>query len=374
MGGREAEYVQSCLQDNWVSSVGPMVDRFELLMAQRAGTRHAVATVNGTAALHIALMIAGVQAEDEVVVPTLTFIATANAVRYLNAWPVLVDVEPRYWQIDPQLVEDFLREGCRVRHGRLYNRVTGRRVAAILPVHLLGHPADMDALNQIAAHFELPVIEDAAEALGATYKQRPVGSLGKIGCFSFNGNKIITTGGGGMLTTADDHLAARARYLTTQAKNDPREYVHDEVGYNYRLPNVLAAMGCGQLEVLDAYVDAKRRIAASYVDQLRDLPGVGLFAESPGVRYTAWLSTIVVDEQRTKVDSRQLMQHLVRGGIQSRPLWQPMHHSPAHRQAFSIRGGVAERIHRQALSLPSSVNLSDEQMSRVTQAIRTAAS
>ena len=261
LAGNEWAYVKECLDTNWVSSVGAFVDRFEGMAAAALGVGHAVATMNGTAALHIALKLAGVEADDEVVVSDLTFIAPANVVRYLGAWPVFVDAEPRYWQMDPQKLRDFLRKECDFAGGTLKNRHTGRRVAALLPVHILGHPCDMDPILEEAGAFGLPVVEDATESLGVRYNGRPAGSFGRMACLSFNGNKILTTGGGGMLVTNDAELARRARHLTTQAKDDTVEYIHGEVGFNYRLTNVLAAIGVAQMEQLESHVADKRATA-----------------------------------------------------------------------------------------------------------------
>src|ERR1700735_4739355 len=300
--GNEWRYVKDCLDSSWVSSVGSFVDRFEQMVAQQVGTKHAVATVNGTSALHIALLVAGVQPDEEVLVSTLTFIAPVNAIRYVGAWPVFIDAEPDYWQMDPARVVEFLERDCRWTEGSLYNRRTGRRIAAILPVHVLGHPVDLDPIVEVADKFGLRVIEDATEGLGATYKTRSLGSVGDIGCFSFNGNKIITTGGGGMLVTDNEEWARRAKYLTTQAKDDPIEYIHGEVGYNYRLTNLLAAVGCAQMEQLAAYVDAKRRIAARYADKLRDLPGIEAMTSAPWAASTFWMYTILVDREKFGMD------------------------------------------------------------------------
>ncbi|MCE7871236.1 aminotransferase class I/II-fold pyridoxal phosphate-dependent enzyme, partial [bacterium CPR1] len=250
--GNEIHYLEKCIRENWVSSAGPYVDAFERSLAELAGSKHAVSTSSGTAAIHLGLLLAGIQPDEEVIVPSLTFIAPANAVRYLGAWPTFLDVEPRYWQIDPAAVERFLREDCqRSSDGCLRNRHTGRVVRCLLAVHLLGHPCEMDSLLSLCAEFGLFLLEDATESLGARYRESPVGSHGQLACFSFNGNKIVTTGGGGMLVTNDDHLAERARYLSTQAKDDPLEYVHNEVGYNYRLTSLQAAFGLAQLEQLE---------------------------------------------------------------------------------------------------------------------------
>jgi len=355
--GNEWKYVKECLDTNWVSSVGSYVERFEKMVAEQAGTKYAIATVNGTAALHIALLLAGVQADDEVVVSTLTFIAPANAIRYAGAWPVFIDAEPRYWQIDPAGVVDFLEKGCRWDGQALRNRLTGRRVKAILPVHILGHPADLDPILAVAAKYSLPVIEDATEGLGALYRGKSLGSFGQVGCFSFNGNKIITTGGGGMLVTNNPEWAARARYLTTQAKDDPIEYVHKAVGYNYRLTNLLAAMGCAQMEQLDAFVEAKRQIAIRYQESLATLPGIHLPDEADWAFSTFWMYTVLIDDKESRIGSRELLRELAARKIQTRPLWQPIHRSPAHYLSGGPTCPNSDALYGQAISLPCSVGL-----------------
>lgn len=367
--GNEWAYVKECLDANWVSSVGSFVDRFEGMAAKALGVGHAVATVNGTAALHVALKLAGVEAGDEVLVSDLTFIAPANAVRYLGAWPVFVDAEPRYWQMDPQKLRDFLRKECSRADGALRNRRTGRRVAALLPVHILGHPCDMATILEEAGAAGLPVVEDATESLGVLYGGRAAGSFGRMSCMSFNGNKILTTGGGGMLATADPELARRARYLTTQAKDDPVEYVHGEVGFNYRLTNVLAAIGVAQMERLESHVADKRATARAYTAALSGVPGIRCPEEPPGAFSTFWMYTILVEEKAAGGDSRALLRRLATAGIQSRPLWQPMHLSPAHRGSYATDCSVAERLYRDALSLPCSVGISEAEIGRVVSAI-----
>jgi perosamine synthetase len=371
--GNEWTYVKDCLDTNWVSSVGAYVDRFERAVADHVGVAHAVATVNGTAALHIALQLAGVRADDEVLVSTLTFIAPANAIRYVGAHPVFIDAEPDHWQMDTTVMARFLDRECEERDGELRNRATGRRVSAIVPVHILGHPVEMGAVLDLAKRYGLKVIEDATESLGASWQGRPTGQLGDIACFSFNGNKLITTGGGGMLVTGNEALARRARHLTTQAKDDPIEYVHAEVGYNYRLTNVLAAMGVAQMEVLDEYIEAKRAIAARYAAELRDVPGLTLMREASWARSVFWLYTVLVDEQAYGIDSRALLRALAARKIQSRPLWQPLHLSGAHRGESATECPVAERLNREALSLPCSVGLSEGEQARVIEAIRESA-
>ena len=359
--GNELRYITECLETNWVSSAGTFVDRFETMLAEFVGTKFAVATVNGTASLHIALLVAGVQADDEVLVSDLTFIAPANAVRYLGAWPVFVDSEPTYWQMDPNKVTEFLEVGCDWIHGELRNKATGRRVKAIIPVHLLGHPVDLDPIIEVAKKFNLAVIEDATESLGAKYKGQMVGHLGDIACFSFNGNKLITTGGGGMLVTDNEEWAKRARHLTTQAKADPVEYIHDEIGYNYRLTNIQAAMGCAQMEMIDQYIEAKRRIAASYIEQLSKVPGIDPMVQAPWADSVFWLFSVLVDETKYGMNSRQLLTRLGEAGIQSRPLCQPMNLSPAHVDLHSTDCPVSDRLFQEGLSLPCSVGLGKSQ-------------
>ncbi len=373
--GNEWQYIKQCLDTGWVSSVGSFVDRFEREVAAYVGVQHAVATVSGTAALHIALLVAGVQPDDEVLVSTLTFIAPANTVRYVGAWPVFIDAEPDFWQIDPHQVVKFLEKECRWQHGELRNKLTGRRVKAIIPVHILGHPVDMAPILDIARKYGLVVIEDATESLGATYQDSPIGRLGDIACFSFNGNKLITSGGGGMLVTNNKDWANRAKYLTTQAKDDPVEYVHHDIGYNYRLTNVQAALGCAQLELLDEYIAVKRRIATTYAETLANIPGITPMTEATWAFSTYWMYTILVDEIKFGLDSRHLLRYLAEHKIQTRPLWQPLHLSPAHTTKIDPLGyPVAERLGRQALSLPCSVGLSetDQQMviAAITAAIR----
>ncbi|MGA7294798.1 MAG: LegC family aminotransferase [Terriglobales bacterium] len=370
--GNEWRYVKECLDTNWVSSGGSYVDRFEQLVAQQAGTKYAIATVNGTSALHIALIVAGVQPEDEVLVSTLTFIAPVNTIRYVGAWPVFIDAEPAYWQMDAERVVEFLEKDCRWSDGKLYNRHTGRRVTAIIPVHILGHPVDLDPILAVAKKFGLKVIEDATEGLGATYKGRGLGSHGDIACFSFNGNKIVTTGGGGMLVTDNEEWATKAKYLTTQAKDDPIEYVHGEVGYNYRLTNLLAAVGCAQMEQLDAYVAIKRKIAARYAEKLQNVPGVVTMRSAPWAANTFWMYTVLIEDDKFGMDSRRLMRSLASKKIQCRPLWQPIHRSPAHASKDMVTMPVAEKLARQALSLPCSVGLAEAEQDRVVSALLTA--
>ena len=367
--GNEWAYVKECLDTNFVSSVGPFVNRLEQDVAKRLGVRSAVACVSGTAALHMALLVSGVKPDDEVLVSTLTFIAPVNAIRYVGAWPVFVDPEPNYWQMDASRLADFLADDCAWVDGELRNKSTHRRIKAVMPVHILGHPCDIDPILELARKYDLVIIEDATEGLGALYKERIVGHLGDIACLSFNGNKLITTGGGGMIITDNEDWARRAKYLTTQAKDDPLEFVHNEIGYNYRLTNIQSAVGVAQLEKLDEYIAAKRRIAATYRAAFENVPGLTPMFEAPWAFSVFWLYTILVDEAEFGADSRALMRRLEADKIQARPLWHPAHLSSAHRGAFVTDCPVAERLNRKALSLPCSVGLTESEQRRVIENI-----
>ena len=371
LSGTELSYLQECISTNWLSSSGPFVHKFEIELAKYVGVSQAVATSSGTAALHIALLIAGIEPNDEVLLPTLTFIAPANAVRYCGAWPVFIDADPKTWQMDVEKAALFIDEECMAVDGYLINRNSGRREKAILPVHLLGHPVDMAAVMELADKNGLHVIEDATESLGTKYYGQMLGSIGHVGVFSFNGNKLITSGGGGAVVTESPELAARARYLSTQAKEDSIEYIHHEIGYNYRLTNVQAAIGLAQIEDIDRRLERKRAIAKRYQSELKDLQGITTPVEPNGTLSSWWLYTILV-EKTFGMDSRSLLRILESKSIQARPLWQPLHRSPAHNGVSAYGGTVADHIYASALSLPSSVGLSETDISRVTQVIKEA--
>jgi perosamine synthetase len=369
IAGHDLDYVTQTLESGWVSTAGPFVQRFERELAAYVGTKFAIATNSGTAALHTSLLVAGVEPDDEVLVSDMTFIAPVNAIRYVGAWPVLVDAEPEFWQMDAARVAAFLADECAPRNGHLHNRGTGRRVRAILPVHLLGHPCDLDAIRELATRYGLLLIEDSTESLGATYKSRKIGA-GGLSSLSFNGNKLITTGGGGAIVTDDADWAARALYLVTQAKDDPLEYVHHTIGFNYRMPSLSAALGSSQLERIDAHVEAKRRIVKRYAKGLGDLPGISLMPSARWADPAWWLYTVRIDPGRFGHSSRDLMRLLAKEGIQTRPIFQPMHLSRAHAGAQALGGEVAERIVAEALSLPSSVGLTEEDQDRVIATIK----
>ncbi|MEO1448889.1 MAG: LegC family aminotransferase, partial [Bacteroidota bacterium] len=293
LDGQSWRYVKDCLETGWVSSAGPFISKFEQQVAAYTGARHAIATINGTAALHISLLVAEVKPGDLVLTSNLTFVASVNAIRYVGADPVLVDVDEATWQLDLDLLERFLSESCQLRDNTCYHMESGRRVAAIMPVHVLGNMGDMHRLQQLADQYKLPIVEDAAEAMGSRFKGQHAGTFGNLGCLSFNGNKVITTGGGGMILTDDDELARRARHLTTQAKTQPEEYFHDEVGYNYRMPNLLAAVGLAQMEQIGRILRIKRYLAHRYQKLLTAAhPKVRFQQVLPEVTPNNWLQTV----------------------------------------------------------------------------------
>jgi dTDP-4-amino-4,6-dideoxygalactose transaminase len=367
LGGNAERYLRECLATNFVSSVGPFVERFEREFAAAVGSRYAVACSSGTAALHLAMRVLGVGAGDEVFVPTLTFVASANPIRYERATPVLVDVEEETLNLDPGIVADELARRA---------RLGLRQPRAIEVVHLVGHPADLAPLLAAAARHGVPVIEDASEALGATYRGgsldgRSVGTLGRVGCFSFNGNKIITTGGGGMVTTDDEALARRARHLSTQARLAGRAYDHDDVGYNYRLTNLAAALGVAQLEMLPDLLAARRAVAARYDAALGAMPLLRPAPRAPWADPSFWLYTARLAAPDAAVRDR-VLDALATRAIDARPIWTPIHALAPYLDARRLGGAVAERIFAAALSLPSSSSLAPTDQDRVVEALHAA--
>lgn len=353
LAGKEWEYIKDCLDTNWVSSVGSYVDKFENGIAAFTQSKYAISTVNGTSALHISLILSGVQNNDLVIVPNITFIASCNAVKYCGADPLLIDVNPETWQMDLNLLSDFLRDRTYTTNGKCYETSSGRRIKAIMPVHVLGNMCDMEELIEISEQYHLTIVEDATEALGSYFKGKHAGTFGTFGCFSFNGNKIITTGGGGMIVTDNEELAKKAKHLTTQAKSDPFEYVHDNIGYNYRLVNVLAALGVAQLEQLDGILSHKKSLSNSYKNALAPIPGVHFQEVSKNVQPNNWLFTVRVPDQKG------LIQHLLENKIQVRPFWVPMNQLPMFKEVVYISNNdVSSKIYDSSLSLPCSAGLS----------------
>lgn len=368
ISGNAARYLAECLETNFVSSIGPFVERFESEFAARVGARHAVACASGTAALHLAMHAIGLGPGDEVLVPTLTFVASANPVRYRGATVILVDSEPETMNMDPGLVVDELNR--RTRLGL-------RQPRAVEVVHLLGHPADMVSIIEAADRHGIPIIEDAAEAFAASYRSGPlagrqVGTIGRLGCFSFNGNKLITTGGGGMVVTDDDTLARRVRHLSTQARLPGRFYDHDDVGYNYRLSNIAAALGLAQLEQLPALLAARRAVAERYRRAIADTPGLRPAVHAPWAEPSFWLYTVRLVEPEGGLARDRLLDSLASAGIEARPIWTPLHRLVPYRDTPRIGGSVAERAFAEALSLPSSSSLAVANQERVNAALRAA--
>jgi perosamine synthetase len=364
--GRELEYVSECLRTAWVSSSGEFVLRFERAVAEYIGVRHAVACDCGTSALHVSLLLSGIQQDDEVLVPAVTFIAPVNAVRYLNAWPVFVDCDD-YCCLDVAAARRFLEEECSREGDSTVNRRTGRRVSAIVPVHVFGTPADMGELHALASDHSLAVIEDASEALGSTYKGQMCGSLATLACLSFNGNKIVTSGGGGAILTDDDGLAAQARYLTTQAKEPGIEYIHHTVGYNYRMNNVLAAVGLAQLETIEERLAAKRGNFRAYADALG--PGLaGRLLDQPAWSdANRWFYAYICEDAAEKTE---LLDACADAGIQARPLWYPNHLQRPYldMEAYHIERAVW--FYDRLVNLPCSVTLTAEEVETVAAVVR----
>ncbi|WP_027363347.1 LegC family aminotransferase [Desulfotruncus alcoholivorax] len=355
--GNEWAYLKGCLDSGWVSSLGSYVTKFEQMLAEFTGAAYAVATVNGTAALHTCLLLAGVKPGDEVLLPALTFVATANAVSYCGGVPHFVDSAPDTLGVDPSKLADYLQDIAELRDGNCYNRITGRRISVLLPVHTFGHPVDLDALLEICRFYRLVLVEDAAEALGTLYKGRHVGNFGRLAALSFNGNKIITTGGGGAVLTGDAGLACLAKHITTTAKLPHLwEFVHDRLGYNYRLPNINAALGCAQLEKLPEFINKKRELAERYSRAFAGLRGVSFFTEPPFARSNYWLNALLLDEARAGLRD-MLLEESNRWGIQTRPAWRLMPELPMYGDCPAMELVVAQSLARRVINIPSSAVL-----------------
>ncbi len=367
IAGNEWKYVKDCLDTGWISSVGSYVTQFEQMVAEFAGAKYGVAAVNGTAALHIALLLSGVKQNDYVILPNLTFVASANSIKYLGADPLLIDADPDLWQMDLDLLEDFLENETDEKDGYLFYIKDGRRISAIMPVHILGNMCDMDRFLSIVKKYPLPVVEDATEALGTTYKGKSAGTFSPMACFSFNGNKIISTGGGGVIVTDDEQLAKHAKHLTTTAKARSDEYYHDEVGYNYRLVNVLAAIGVGQMELLPSFIKRKKECVAFYKKVLTGVADIRYQQELPDVVTNGWLFTVQTDKQQ------QLLDHLNANKILSRRFWMPMNKLPMYKDCVYIREkDNANYIYNTCLSIPCSTNITDEELGIVVKEIKNA--
>lgn len=364
ISGNEWKYVKDCLDTGWVSSVGAYVEMFEKMTAEFAGAKYAVATSSGTTALHICLILNGIERGDYVIAPNLTFVASINAIKYTNADPILIDVDEQTWQMDLDLLERFLAEGTEIKNGFCVYK-NGRKIKAIMPVHVLGNMCDMDRLLAISKKYRLIVIEDATEALGSYYKNKHAGTFGLLGTFSYNGNKIITTGGGGMIVTDNEALAKKAKHLTTQAKSDPFEYMHDEIGYNYRLVNTAAAMGVGQMELLPKFLQRKREIIAFYKKELEGVGDISFQKVDDNVSPNWWLPTIMTEKQK------QVLTILNDNKMQSRPFWVPMNKLPIFiKDLYYTRDDRSDYVYQKCLSIPCSTNISDDQLTCVVAKIK----
>lgn len=357
--GREWDYVKECLDTGWVSSVGKFVDRFERDLAEFTGAAHCVAVANGTAALQVALLLAGVETDDEVLVPALSFVATANAVRHCGAWPHFVDSDEATLGIDVPALAAWLDEVAELRGGQAFNRRTGRRLAAIVPMHTFGHPVDMPALMALAERWNLPVVEDAAESLGSWLDGRHTGTFGRLGTVSFNGNKIVTTGGGGAILTDDPELARRAKHLTTTAKLPHRwEFAHDEVAFNYRLPNLNAALGCAQLEELPGFIEQKRRLTGLYAQALEGIPEVRLYRERPGAKANYWLQTLILAPAAAG-QRDAILAATNDAGLMSRPVWRLLNTLSMYADCPAMPLPGASSLEARVVNIPSTPGLAD---------------
>jgi len=357
--GNEWAYVKECLDTGWVSSVGAYVDRFERELAAFTGISRAVAVVNGTAALHICLKLVGVAAGDEVLIPTLTFVATANAVSYCGAIPHFVDSEIKTLSMDPRKLDDYLKNIAEIRKDCCYNKQTNRRIAAVVPMHTFGHPVDIDLLLDVCNRYRIALVEDAAESLGSYYKGKHTGNFGRVSALSFNGNKIITTGGGGAILTNDEELGHLAKHITTTARiPHPWELSHDMVGYNYRLPNINAALGCAQLEQLPSFIEKKRALAERYKKVFATVSGVSFFTEPEHAKSNYWLNVLLLDNNCI-ADRDTLLELTNKSGIQTRPVWTLMHQLPMFHQCPRMDMSVAENIARRLINIPSSAVLGE---------------
>lgn len=364
ISGNEWKYVKDCLDTAWVSSVGAYVNQFEEMMADYTGCKYAVATSSGTTALHISLLLAGVKKYDYVIVPNITFVASLNSIAYTGASPLLIDVDENTWQMDLELLERFLDVHTAIENNRCVYIKDKRVIRAIMPVHVLGNMVEMDKLVGLAEKYKLEIVEDATEALGSYYKGKHSGSFGSTGCFSFNGNKIITTGGGGMIVTNDEEIAKKAKHLTTQAKSDPFEYRHDEIGYNYRLVNILAAIGVAQMEQLQGFIERKKEINRLYREGLKKTGDIAFQYVEEQIDPNCWLFTFKTKKQKSLLDT------LNKNGLQSRPFWVPMNQLPMFEKEIYISDNDhSNTIYDQCLSIPCSTGISNEEIENVVQVI-----
>jgi len=373
LSGNEWQYVKECLDTEWVSSAGKYVDLFEQKISEYTGAKYAVACVNGTSALQVSLRLAGVQPGDEVIVPTLTFIAPVNAVAYNGASPIFMDAD-QFYNIDVEKIIQFIQSETLFRDGATWNKTTGKRIAAIVPVHVWGNAIWLDELEPLCKERNIALVEDASESLGTVYNKgtftrKHTGTVGKLGCLSFNGNKIITTGGGGMILTNDYNLAEKALYLTTQAKDDPARYIHHEIGYNFRLTNIQAALGVAQLEQLPRFLKKKREIFLQYKSALKDVDGLTIADVPDCAENNHWMNILQIDGAAYGEDRESLMQRLEKNGIQSRPVWGLNHLQKPYKKSHAHRVENAEKLMKNSLCLPSSSQLTKDRLESIVECL-----
>jgi len=359
MSGNEEAFVAEAFRSNWIAPLGPMVDAFEKEICEYIGIGHATALSSGTAALHLALILLGVKPGNEVLCSTLTFSASANAITYVGANPVFIDCDRISWNIDPNLLEAELEE----------SRAYGKRTAAVIVVDLYGQCADYEKIENICRKYEVPIIEDAAEALGATYNGKKAGGFGRMSVFSFNGNKIITTSGGGMLVSSDGEIIQKARFLATQARDPAPHYQHSQIGYNYRMSNIIAAIGRGQLKVIEDRVKARRKVFSFYHQALGDFEGITFMPEAPFGESNRWLTCIQVDRKAFGASQEEIRLALEKGNIEARPVWKPMHLQPVFTGCRCRGGRVSEEIFNRGLCLPSGSALTPQELERIVEII-----
>lgn len=354
--GNEKKYLNECIDTTFVSSVGKFVDRFEEDTARYTGCKRAVVCVSGTNALHMSLMLAGVERDDEVLTQALTFVATCNALSYIGAHPVFIDVDRDTMGLSPVAVREWLAKNSEQKNGECYNSHTGRRVKACVPMHTFGHPVHLDELVEVLKEYNIELVEDAAESIGSLYKGKHTGTFGKVGALSFNGNKTITTGGGGMMLFNDEELGAYAKHITTQAKIPHRwEFRHDHIGYNYRMPNINAALGCAQLEHIEEYVASKRETAKAYEEFFRNIPEIEFFVDTPNTRSNYWLNVVILKDKEAQLS---FLEYSNDNGVMTRPIWELMNRLPMFEKCENdgLKNTIwfADRV----VNIPSSVNIS----------------
>jgi len=359
MCGKELSFIQDAFASNYIAPVGPHVDTFEKEFCALTGACYAAAVSSGTAALHLALMLCNISAGDAVACSTFTFAGSAFPISYVGAAPIFIDSEKTSWNMDPQLLEDAAKEGLK----------KGKKIKAVIVVHLYGQAADLDPIIEICNKYDIILIEDAAESLGATYKGKNTGIMGAIGIFSFNGNKIITTSGGGMLVSNNKDFVDKARFLATQARDPFPHYEHSVIGFNYRLSNVCAAIGRGQISVLPERVKRKREIFDYYFDRLSEIPGFSFMPEAPYGKSNRWLTCMIVDPGKSNITAEQLRLFLEKENIESRPLWKPMHLQPVFKKCRAFTNGVSEDLFSHGICLPSGTNLTEDDLHRIIDCI-----